>query len=92
MWSNQKMKFAVFIHNDDLKCFHVVVQGKHKIVMMGRINFEHHALITRRWVGKKMNATGWMFKDEKNRVVVESNLHLLLKVVRVFEVLEFTTT
>ncbi len=25
MWSNWKMKFATFIHNDDVKCFHAVV-------------------------------------------------------------------
>jgi hypothetical protein len=37
MWSNWKMKFAIFIHNDDVKCFHVVVQGTDKLVMMGRI-------------------------------------------------------
>jgi hypothetical protein len=45
MCNNQKMKFATFIHNDDDKCFHVVVQGTHKVVVMGRINFEDHALI-----------------------------------------------
>jgi hypothetical protein len=26
MWSNRKMKFATFIHNDEAKCFHVAVQ------------------------------------------------------------------
>jgi hypothetical protein len=41
------MKFTLFIHNDDVKCFHVVVQGTHKLVMMGRINFKDHALIKR---------------------------------------------
>jgi hypothetical protein len=29
--------------------------------------------------------------DEKNGVIIESNLRLLLEVMRVFEVLEFTT-
>jgi len=51
MWSNWKMKFVVFIHNDDTKCFHVVVQGTHKLMVMGHINFEDHALIKRQWVG-----------------------------------------
>jgi hypothetical protein len=37
-----------------------------------------------------MNVMGGMFKDEKNGVTIESNLHLLLEVVRFFEVLEFT--
>jgi hypothetical protein len=41
------MKFATFIHNDDVKCFHVVVQRKHKLVVMGCINFEDHVLIKR---------------------------------------------
>jgi hypothetical protein len=36
-----------------------------------------------------MNVIGGMFKDEKKRVIVESNLRLLLKFVRIFEVLEF---
>jgi hypothetical protein len=33
---------------------------------------------------------GGMFKDEKNGVTIKSNFHLLLEVVRVFEILEFT--
>jgi hypothetical protein len=45
MWINRMMKFVIFIHNDDVKCFHVVVQGTHKFVVMGHINFEDHALI-----------------------------------------------
>ncbi len=43
MWSNQKMKSATFIHNDDVKCFHMVVQGTYKLVVMGHINFKDHA-------------------------------------------------
>ncbi len=61
----------------------------HKLVVMGCINFEDHALINKRWANKKMNVTSGMFKDEKKRVTVESSL--LLEVVRIFEVLEFTT-
>jgi hypothetical protein len=59
---------------------------------MGHINFKDHALIKRHQVSKKMNATSEKFKDEKNGVIVESNLHLLLKVVHIFKVLELTTT
>ncbi len=59
------MKFAMFIHNDDAKCFHVDVQGTHKLVVMGRINFEDHALIKRQRAGKKMIMMGGKFKDEK---------------------------
>jgi hypothetical protein len=83
------MKFTTFIHNDDAKCFHVVVQGTHELIVMGRINFEDHALIKKQWVDEKMNVTGEMFKDEKKRVTVENNLHLLLEVMHIFEVLEF---
>jgi hypothetical protein len=46
------MKFAMFTHNDDAKCFHMVVQRTHKLVMMDRINFEDHALIKRWQVDK----------------------------------------
>jgi hypothetical protein len=59
------MKFAMFIHNDDAKCFHVDVQGTHKLVVMGHINFEDHALIKRQWASKKMIMMGGKFKDEK---------------------------
>jgi SUMO ligase MMS21 Smc5/6 complex component len=59
--------------------------------MMGRINFKDHALIKRQQVDEKMNVTSKMFKDEKNGVHVNNNLCLLLEVVHVFEVLEFTT-
>jgi len=60
-------------------------------VVMGRINFEDHALIKRWWACKKLNVRRERFKDEKNMVTVESNLHLLLEVVCIFKVLEFTS-
>jgi hypothetical protein len=44
MWSIQKMKSTTFIHNDDVKCFHMAIQGTHKLVVIGRISFEDHAL------------------------------------------------
>jgi len=65
MWSNQNMRFAMSIHNDDMKCFRVVVQETNKLVVMGHINFEDHVLIEKGQAGKKMNALGRMFKDEK---------------------------
>ncbi len=86
------MKSTTFIHNDDMKCFHMVVQGTHKLVVMGRINFKDHALKKRQWVNKKMNVTSKKFKDEKKGVTIKSNLRLLLEVVCVCEVLELTTT
>jgi hypothetical protein len=39
-----------------------------------------------------MNVISKKFKDEKNGVVVESNLRLLLEVVCVFKFLEFIAT
>jgi len=85
------MKFMTFIHNDDAKCFHMAIQGTHKLVVMGRINFEDHVLIKKWQVDEKMNVSSKMFKDEKKRGIVKSNLRLLLEVVCVFEVLEFIT-
>jgi hypothetical protein len=64
MWSNKKMKFVAFIHDDDAKCFHVVVQGTHKFVMIGHITFEDHALIKRWRVGQKMNVMVKKLKDK----------------------------
>jgi hypothetical protein len=85
------MKFATSIHNDDVKCFHMVVQETHKLIVMGCMNFEDHALIKRWQAGKKLNVMSETFKDEKKRVTVESSLHLLLEVMRIFKVLEFTS-
>jgi len=70
----------------------VAKQETNKLVVMGHINFEDFALIKRWWVGKKMNAKGGMFKDEKKRMIVISKLCLLLEVVCIFKVLEFITT
>jgi hypothetical protein len=44
MQNNQNMRFEVFIHNDDVLCFHVDVQGTQKIVMIGRHNSKDEAL------------------------------------------------
>ncbi len=59
------MKFTMFVHNDDAKCFHVAIQGTHKLVVMGCINFKDHVLIKRWQKGKKMNVMGGKFKVEK---------------------------
>jgi hypothetical protein len=59
------MKYVTFIHNYDVKCFHVAIQGTHQLVAMVCNNFEDHVLIKRRWVKENMNATGEMFNDEK---------------------------
>ncbi len=60
---------------------------------MGYINYKDHELIKRQRVGKKMNVTDGMFKDEKKkRVTIENNFCLLLEVVNVFKILEFKVT
>jgi hypothetical protein len=66
------MKFVMFIHNDDTKCFHMVVQRTNKLVVMGHINFKVHASIKRCQADEKMNVTGGMFKDEKNGLTIEA--------------------
>ncbi len=40
IWTNQKMIYEMFIHNDDVMCFHVVVQRTQKMVVTGSINIE----------------------------------------------------
>jgi len=77
------------IHNDDVKCFHVVVQETHKLVVMGHINLKDHMLIKRQWVGKKWMQWAWYSRTKKNKVTIKSGLCLLLEVVFVFKVLEF---
>jgi hypothetical protein len=41
------MKFEVFIHNDDMMCFHVVVQRTQKMLVMSRHDFKDELLIKR---------------------------------------------
>jgi hypothetical protein len=59
MWTYQKMKSEAFIHNDDVMCFHVDVQGTQKMVVMGNIKFEDQALIKRWWGSRKNECDGW---------------------------------
>ncbi len=59
------MKSTMFIHNDDAKCFHVVIQGPHKLVVMGHINFKDHALIKRWQVDEKHECDKWDVEGRK---------------------------
>jgi hypothetical protein len=61
------MKSTTYVDNDDAKCLHMAIQGTHKLVVMGCINFQNHALVKRWWVDEKMNVIGKMFKDKKKR-------------------------
>jgi hypothetical protein len=45
----------------------MAIQGTHKLVVMGRIKLEDHALIKRRQVDEKMNVMSGMFNDKKKR-------------------------
>jgi hypothetical protein len=61
------MRSKVFIHNDEMTCFHVAMQGTQKLVVMGCHNFKDEALFLKQWVGQKMNGTSGRFKDEYKR-------------------------
>jgi hypothetical protein len=61
MQNNWQMRFEAFIHNDDVTCFHMVVQRTQKMVVMGRHNFEDEPLIFFKWASQKMNAIGEKF-------------------------------
>jgi hypothetical protein len=45
MQNSWQMRFEAFIHNDDVMCFHMVVQSTQKMVVMGCHNFEDEPLI-----------------------------------------------
>jgi hypothetical protein len=47
MWINRKMESQALFFNDEAKCLHMAVQGTHKLVEMGHINYKDHALIKR---------------------------------------------
>jgi hypothetical protein len=47
MQSNQKRRFEVFIHNDEVTCFHMALQGTQKMIVMGHCNFKDEVLIER---------------------------------------------
>jgi hypothetical protein len=88
MWSYRKMKSEAFIHNDDIKSLHVVVQGTQKMVVMGCINFEDHVLIKKQWAGDKMNVMNEKFKNGKKQCNHHKWFSFLAKVVSIFKVLE----
>jgi len=59
------MKFEAFIHNDEVTCFHVVVQGLQKVIVMDRHDFKGEALIFKKWATKKTNEMNKKVKDKK---------------------------
>jgi hypothetical protein len=47
MQNNQHMGSKGFIHNHDVTCFHVAIQGTQKVVGMDCHNFKDEVLIKR---------------------------------------------
>ncbi len=64
MQSSQKMRSKAFIHNDEVTCFHVAIQGTQKMVVMGYHNFKDEVLIKSRQAGQKMDGIAGKFKEE----------------------------
>jgi hypothetical protein len=61
------MRFEAFIHNDEVTCFHTVVQGTQKVIMMDRHNFKDGALIERWQATQKTNEMSGKQKDENKQ-------------------------
>ncbi len=45
MQSSQNRRYEVFIHNNEVTCFHVVLQATQKLIVMNHHNFKDEALI-----------------------------------------------
>jgi hypothetical protein len=84
------MRSEAFIHNDDVTCFHVAVQGTQKMVVMGSHNFEDEVLIKRRRASQKMNGMGGKLKDENKCNNHRKLFSFVIESCVCFEVLEFT--
>ncbi len=67
MQNNQKMIFEVFIHSDEMTCFHVVVQGTQKVIMTSHCNFKDRELIKRQWATQKTNKMDEKPMDENKQ-------------------------
>jgi hypothetical protein len=61
------MRFEVFIHDDDVMCFHVAIQGTQKMVVMGHHNFKDKVLIKIWQACPKMNGTNKKLKDKNKQ-------------------------
>jgi hypothetical protein len=47
MQNSQQMRSKTFIHNDDMMCFNMAIQGTQKVLVMGHHNFKDELLIKR---------------------------------------------
>jgi hypothetical protein len=61
------MRLDALIHNDEVTCFHLVVQRTQKVVVMGCHHFKDKALIKRRQACQKMNESSRKLKDENKQ-------------------------
>jgi hypothetical protein len=61
------MIVEAFIHNDEVTCFHVAIQGTQKVIMMGHHNFKDSELSKRRWATQKINKIGKKLMDENKQ-------------------------
>ncbi len=71
------MRSKAFIHNDDMMCFHVVVQGTQKVVVMGHHNFKDEALIKRWWASQNNECNRKEAQGKKNQKTIETCFCLL---------------
>jgi hypothetical protein len=81
MQSSQKRRFEAFIHNDEVICFHMALQGTQKMIVMGHYNFKDEILIKRWQVVQKLNGTGRKLRTKINEIIVKSCFHLLQEIV-----------
>jgi hypothetical protein len=52
------MRFEVLIYNDEVKCFHVVIHGTQRVIVMGHHSFKDRGLIKRQWATHKNKQDG----------------------------------
>ncbi len=50
-----------------MTCFHVVIQGSQKVIVMHYHNFKNEALIKKQWSAQKTNETNKKLKDQKKK-------------------------
>ncbi len=58
------MRFEMFIHNDEVTCFHMVIQGTKKVIVMDRHNFKDEELVKKQKATQKTNETGGKLKEK----------------------------
>jgi hypothetical protein len=57
----------VFIHNDEVICFHVAIQRTQKMIVMDHHNFKDEALIKKWQATQKTNKLGGKLEEKKQK-------------------------